>query len=143
MAVITFDHEDIGRVYPGSLDEAYNVTSIASGIAGHSLYQDPTTGGYGLTQATASGYAGFRGIALEDFLASGCMSILRRGILYGYDLSGTNYDDPIYLSNTPGMLDTAAGDVSVVVGRVVSVNDPGKTKVAYIDAEYASDGDLG
>ena len=143
MAVITFDHADIGRCYPGSLDESYNVTTTMSGVAGHALYQDPTTGGYGLAKAAASGTAGFRGIALEDFLVSGCISMLRRGHLYGYVLTGMSYDDPVYLSNTEGMLDTAAGDVSVIVGRVVSVNDPSKEKVIYIDAEYASGSDLG
>jgi len=146
MATITFTESLIGRVYPGDLDESYNVILLSSGItAGHALRQDPTTGAYALTSATASGTAGFRGIALETNVASGVVSILRRGVLYGYDLvaAGTAYDAPVYLGNAAGTLDTAPGAVSVLVGRVVSVTDPGRTQVLYIDSEYASDGDLG
>ena len=135
MATITFTEALVARVYPGDLDEAYNVTLLASGITvGHALYQDPTTGAFGLTVATASGTAGFRGIALETNVASGTISMLRRGILFGYDLSGMNYDDNIYLGDVAGTLNDAAGTISVTVGRVVSVNDMAKTKVAYISA---------
>jgi len=143
MAVITFTESEVARCHPHAQDEAFNVRLIASGVAGHAVYQDPTTGGYALAVATASGTAGFRGIMLESNLASGTVSVLRRGVLYGYDLSGMSYDAPVYLSDTPGMLADAAGSVSVLVGRVISVNDKAMSKVVYIDAELASAGDLG
>ena len=140
--VITCTVADVARTAP-QRDEAYN-NIVATGVApGHALYQLPADGALVLTSATASGTAGFRGIALEVAVASGTVSYLRRGRLYGFDLSGMNYDDPIYLSNTAGMLDTAPGDVSVLVGRVMRLNEPGGVKVAYFDAELASASDLG
>lgn len=143
MALINFTESLVARCYPADLDEAYNVYLLASGtLAGHALYQDPTTGAYGLAQATASGVGGFRGVALETNVASGVISMLRRGIMAGYDLSGMNYDDRIYLSDTAGRFADTAGTITITVGRVVGMSDPGKTKVAYFDAEYAS-GDAG
>lgn len=132
----------VARVYPGDMDVAYNVI-LASGVSpGQSLFQN-AAGGYALTDASHTATDGFRGIALELNVASGIVSMLQRGVLFGYDLSGLNYDDPVYLSNTAGALADAAGDNSVLVGRVVSVTDPDKTKVLYIDAEYADDGGEG
>lgn len=138
MADITFTEALIGRLYPGDLDEAYNVT-IASGnmIAGHAVYQQ-TTGAYALTDASHADEFGFRGILLETQPASGVVSMLRRGILAGYAVGAMNYDDPVYLSNTAGILSTTAGDNSVIVGRIVSTTDPARTRAVYIDAEYAS-----
>lgn len=138
MADITFTEALIGRLYPADLDEAYNIT-LASGsmTAGHSVFQN-TAGAYALTDASHANQFGFRGILLETNVASGVVSLLRRGILAGYDLSGMNYDDPVYLSNTAGVLSTTAGDNSVIVGRVVSTTDPARTRALYIDAEYAS-----
>ena len=43
MAVITFDTDKVSRSYPGDLDIAYPITLLSSGIAGHSLYQDPAS----------------------------------------------------------------------------------------------------
>lgn len=139
MADITWTESLIARVYPADQDEAYNIT-LASGCmtAGHAVYQVPADGAYALTLASNADLSGFRGILLETATISGVVSLLRRGVLYGYDVTGMNYDDPVYLSNTAGTLSTVAGDNSVIVGRIVSVTDPSKTKVLYIDAEYAS-----
>jgi len=142
MSDITVTTALVARVFPGDMDVAYNVV-LASGVsAGQSLYQS-ATGGYALTDANHSGMYGFRGIALETQVASGVVSMLQRGVLGGYDLSGMNYDAPVYLSDTAGALSTAAGANSVLVGRVVSVPDLALTKVLYIDAEYADDGGSG
>lgn len=144
MAVITFTEDLVARVYPGDLDEAYNVTIAPSGLlAGHALRQVILDGSYDFTTALASGTAGFRGIALETQVASGTISLLRRGVLFGYNLDAMNYDAPVYLSDTVGMLDTVPGTITVIVGRVISVNDPPRTRALYIDAEYAQTFDLG
>jgi len=139
MSDIAFTEALIGRVFPADLDEAYNVV-LASGsmTAGHAVFQVPADGAYVLTDASHADRSGFRGILLETTVASGVVSMLKRGVLFGYTVTAMNYDDPIYLSNTPGLLSTTAGDNSVIVGRIVSVTDPAKTKVVYIDAEYAS-----
>lgn len=47
------------------------------------------------------------------------VTAIKKGVIDGYDLSGLAYDAPVYLSDTDGALDTAAGTVSTVVGRVI------------------------
>jgi hypothetical protein len=47
------------------------------------------------------------------------VTVIRKGVVDGYDLSGLAYDAPVYLSDTDGALADAAGTVSVVVGRVI------------------------
>ena len=47
------------------------------------------------------------------------VTAIKKGVIDGFDLSGLAYDAPVYLSDTDGALDTAAGTVSVVVGRVI------------------------
>lgn len=59
------------------------------------------------------------GIALQTKAAGEALTALRMGTMDGYDLSGMAYDAPVYLSDTDGMLDTAAGTQPLVVGRVV------------------------
>lgn len=146
MAIITCTADEVAMTAP-LRSEAYNVTvsgTLASGIVlrGQLLYQMPD-GVYALTNATASGTAGFRGVALQTQLTRATLSMMRRGKLYGYDLSGLNHDDPVYLSDTPGALDDAPGSIEVQVGRVTSLNEAGNLeKLIYFDAEYASS-DLG
>jgi len=150
MAVININTDlagfsEVARTAPDGRDEVYNVVVASGVIPGEALYQMPIDGSYIQTSALASGTAGFRGISLQQQVASGTITMLRRGKLWGYDLAGLNYDDPVYLSNTVGMLDTVVGTANVLVGRVVSLNEagPNKPKVLYIDAEYASGSDLG
>ena len=50
---------------------------------------------------------------------------VRKGLVDGFDLSAMNYDAPVYLSDIDKKLDTAAGTVSTVVGRVEA--GPGTT----------------
>jgi hypothetical protein len=58
------------------------------------------------------------GIAINRAAAGEAVTVLRRGILDGYDFSQA-YDAAIYLSDTDGRLGDTAGTVSTVVGRVV------------------------
>jgi len=138
MSDLTWTESLIARVYPADMDIAYNVV-IASGstIAGHSVFQQ-ANGAYALTDASFANRSGFRGILLETTVASGVVSLLRRGVLYGYDLSGVNADAPIYLSNTAGTLSSVAGDNSVIVGRVVTLTTPTLEKVIEIDCDIAN-----
>jgi hypothetical protein len=59
------------------------------------------------------------GVGTRTVAAGEPLTAVRNGTLDGYDLSGMAYDAPVYLSDTDGRLDTAAGTVSTVVGRVV------------------------
>ena len=79
------------------------------------------TGRFTKANGTAAGEAGIYGIATGGVanVAGQPVTAIKKGVLDGYDLSGLDYGDPVYLSDTDGALADAAGTVSVVVGRVI------------------------
>lgn len=113
------------EIYPVRANE-----TVANGQAGYLA----STGKYGLADANASGKQQFRGIFIEAAGANQGTSLLKRGHVGGYDLSGLAYDAPVYLSDTAGALADAAGTMTVPVGRVVPMSDTDATKVLYVEA---------
>lgn len=95
-----------------------------------------STGKYDLADGNGSGTKQFRGICIQAAGAGQSTSILERGAIGGYDVSGMSYDDIVYLSDTAGALSTTAGTVTVVCGRVVPMSDSDLTKVIEIDVSY-------
>jgi hypothetical protein len=95
-----------------------------------------STGKYGLADANASGKHQFRGIFLQGGGAGQGVSLLERGAIGGYDVSGMAYDDPVYLSDTAGALSSTAGSATIICGRVVPMSDKDLTKVIDIDVSY-------
>lgn len=79
------------------------------------------TGKFTKANATTAPEARIYGIATGGLANTSGQPVtaIKKGVIDGYDLSGLNYDAPVYLSDTDGALDTAAGTVSVVVGRVI------------------------
>lgn len=73
------------------------------------------------------------GLALEKAGTRQAVSVLKRGVVGGFDLSAVAYGAKIYLSDTAGKLSTTAGTTSVVVGKVIAASDPLLTKVLYLD----------
>lgn len=66
-------------------------------------------------------------------------TVLKKGRIRGFDLSGMDYFDLLYLSNAAGNLADAAsvGGMTVIVGKVVPVAEAGNpVKVAYIYADW-------
>ncbi|MBW2559228.1 MAG: hypothetical protein JRE40_00085 [Deltaproteobacteria bacterium] len=106
--------------------------------AGDVLY--PVSGGtFGLADANDSGKEQAVGIALFDTAAGEAVSILSRGHVAGFDLSGVDHGDFIYLSDTAKKLADAAGTLSVTVGRVWSISDkPNYTKTLYLDFQITT-----
>lgn len=96
-----------------------HIPALVDLVAGEVVAIDPTTGK--LIPADASTAAANRayGVTLRAAKAGYGVTVVRYGILDGWDLSSLDYDDPVYLSNTGGAIADGAGDVSVVVGRVV------------------------
>jgi hypothetical protein len=70
-----------------------------------------------LADATAAGNAAGVHIALKSAGAGAGLTGLKIGEVAGIDVALAP-GSPVFLSNTPGGLDTAAGTVSVQVGRV-------------------------
>ena len=77
---------------------------------------DKWTKGNGTTATEAAVY----GMAIGDRVVPAGMAItaVKRGTLYGHTFSGVT-GTKVYLSDTDGKIDTAAGTVSVIVGEVV------------------------
>lgn len=135
MADLTLTAAQVAPVFP-QLAEIYSGILAATVTQGQANYLVAASGTYGVADANDSGKEQFRGLALEGGGAGQAISILKEGHVYGYDLSGMDYDDLVYLSDTAGKLADAAGTMEVVVGRVVPLTDSSLTKVLYVDANW-------
>lgn len=135
MADLTLTAAQIARVDP-ALAEVYDFEWLTTApTVGQALYVDPTTGKVGVADANDSGKEQFAGIALA--IQGKAVSVLKRGRVYGFALSGMNYWAPAYLSNTAGALADANGTMNVRVGKVVPITEAGqRIKVLYIDADW-------
>lgn len=135
MTVITVTAAQVAVVYPEE-SEIYDKIAYEAVTAGAPLYQDATTGKFGLADANGSGTRQFRGFALNAAGAGQAVAVLKKGHLYGFTLSGLNYDALTYLSDTVGRIDDSTGTLTVNTGRVVSLPDADRTKVLYVDADW-------
>lgn len=87
--------------------------------AGAPVRLDTSSGKFTNSNGTTAPEARIWGIATRTVVAGEALTAIRNGVMDGFDLSGMNYDATVYLSDTDGRLDTAAGTVSTVVGRVI------------------------
>lgn len=115
---------DIGLVIAEKVNvvESFIQATLVAGeniTGGQAVKIDPTTGTAHLSNGTAAAEARIFGIALKSVVSGLPVTILRKGVIDGFDVDGNDFDDPIYLSDTDGTLADAAGTVSVVVGRVI------------------------
>ena len=119
-------------VFPKRAEVWDGIAAVAL-TAGDVLY--PVTGGtFGLADANDAGKQQAVGIAMFDTAAGEAVSILSRGHVAGFVLSGVAHGAFIYVSDTASKLADAAGTLSVTVGRVWSLSDkPNYTKTIYFD----------
>ena len=134
MADITVTAAQVAALFP---DKAEIVDMIAAEAitAGLAVYQD-ANGKAGIADANASGKQQFRGIALNAAGAGQAVSVLVRGHVAGFTVSGMNGDAIAYLSDTAGALADAHGTMTVNAGRVACLTDSSLTKVLYICADW-------
>jgi hypothetical protein len=129
----------ISRVHPEN-DEVYTFVpnlaitqgqAVSLNSSGKAVLADAND------SSTDSGSAQqFKGIALEKAGTRQGVSILKRGVVAGFDLSGLAYGAKVYLSDNAGNLATAASATkTVVVGQVTAMSDSDLTKVLYVDAD--------
>ncbi len=126
---------DINPINPSPVflhhDEIVSGFAGVGGLAlGQVVYCDPATGTYLPASAANAATANIRGIVTSHGSSGGFVAnqvtigvgspagILEHGYAAGYDFSALAFDAPVFLSNTPGMLATAAGTTSVIVGWV-------------------------
>ncbi len=123
-----------GKVAPIFPLEAKIRSRIAaeSLTAGQAVYIN-SNGKVAKSNGGAAGTAKFRGVALESVGAGQAVSVMFEGEIGGFTVSGLAYDAVVYLSDTAGAFDTAAGTVSVVAARVVPMSDKDLTKVLWLD----------
>lgn len=76
------------------------------------------------------------GIALTGGGAGQAISYISHGCVYGFDLSGLNYDALTYLSATPGAVYDSDPGNAVVVGRVFGLSDASVTKVLFVEVSW-------
>nr|ASV43909.1 hypothetical protein [Hot spring virus BHS1] len=138
MADITYNSAQIAPVFPQDA-EIFDMIAAGTITAGQAVYMN-SSGKAALADADAGGGAEqFRGIALGNAGAGQSVSVLKRGHVYGFALSGVAYDGAVWLSNTAGALADAPSAVNPVrVGRAVALADANLTKVLYVDAQWAA-----
>lgn len=135
MAAITFTSSQIAPVHPQNA-EIYDMVAGADIEAGEPLYIDASAGTVKLADGDGSGTLQFCGIALNDAGTGGAVSVLMRGAVYGFDLSGENYWGYVYVSDTAGGYADTAGSTEIRVGRVIPLSDSSLTKVLYVQADF-------
>ena len=132
MTVITVTTAEVSKAEMGGV----KIRNLIAGVditAGQLLHID-ANGKWGVADGNGVSPANrFRAIALESRKAGQPLAGLEEGMIYGFDLSGLAFDATVYVSDTAGSLDTAAGTTSLAVGKVYPVADV-KTikKVLYV-----------
>lgn len=136
MADISVTAADVRPVFQGQA-EIYDFVAAVAIDAGEAVYLT-TAGTVGLADANAAGQQQAIGIALKSVSAGEAVSVLKKGHLYGFDLSGMNPGAFAFLSDTAGALaDAASVTLTVPMGRVLVLSDkPNYTKVLYIEATW-------
>lgn len=135
MADITVTTSQLGVIYP-DLAEMYAYDCAEAVTRGQGLYKT-STGPVGVSAANDATKRQARGIALNKGYTGQAITLLKRGHVEGFDVSGLNVDARLYLSNTAGAIADSAGATSIVVGRVDVINVSGtKKKVAYFNFDW-------
>lgn len=134
MTDIALTAAQIAAVYPEKA-EIFTMIAAETITAGQAVFLD-SNGKAQLADANGSGEQQIRGIALTGGGAGDAISILKRGHVYGFTISGLAYDAIVYLSDTVGALADAGGTLTVNVGRVVSMPDNSLTKVLFVECDW-------
>jgi hypothetical protein len=92
------------------------------------------SGKAGVADANDAGKQQARGLVVKRI--GNTVSLLKRGYVSGFVLTGQAYDCQIFLSNTAGAMGDSAGAMSVPVGRVSNLNNDSLTKILYVDFDW-------
>ena len=132
MADLTYTEAQVGLIDPGQA-ETYDFEKAETLLNGQPVFVD-SNGKLQLADANASGEDELAGLVIAK--QGRGVTVIKRGRVAGFDLSGSSYWDPIFLSDTVGTLSDTAGTNRVMIGRVVPMSDSDKTKVLYVDAAW-------
>jgi hypothetical protein len=128
MANLTVTSTQVAQVFP--LESIVRTYKAAVALdAGTAVYVD-ANGKVNKADGNGSSPVNrFRGITLETVGAGQDVDVISEGEISGFDLSGLDYDDEVFVSDDAGLLADAAGTTSLSAGRVHAMNDGAKTKV--------------
>lgn len=132
MSTISVTAAQIALVHPTKA-ETWPVILAEAVTQGQVLYQT-SSGTFGKCDTGEAAKDEPRGIALEEGAAGQVVSMVKRGAIYGVDLSGESYDGLVYASDTAGGLSDASK--AEIVGRVMPLTDNDKTKVLYVEVPW-------
>lgn len=136
MADIAKTIAQIGLVDPTKA-KTLSVIAAEAIDAGEGCYIN-SAGKAALADGSAAGTAQIRGVALNSAGAGQAVTLVKEGAMYGFTISGMDYDARAYVSDTAGALADAAGTVPATVGRVIGLSDKDITKVLYVDTDWTS-----
>ncbi len=120
MTALTIAAADV-RVVKRADEHQHTAPAGEAFNAGQYIRWNPSTGKFELGKATTTAEVGDGHIAEKTAAIGDPVTGLKGPCLLdvGDALSGLNYGDSVYLSDTDGTLADAAGTVSTVVGKVV------------------------
>jgi len=139
MADLAITAANISVVKPEDA-EIIQVIVAETVTAGQPLYFDSNGKGQ-LADANAAGEQQARCLTLEAGVANQSVSCLKRGYVEGFTLTDQSFDDPIFLSDTVGVLADATGTLTVPVGLVAPIAKDSSTisKVLYLEFRWRED----
>jgi hypothetical protein len=109
-------------VRPGTLTNVQHTAVAGEAItAGAPCHFDGTTGKVYNSDANDASHDTCWGVSLRTVGAGEGVTLLRKGWLFGVDVSGLDFGAGVYVSNTKGRLADAAGSASILVGMVLPV----------------------
>ena len=77
-----------------------------------------------------------RGVALNGGGTGQAISILKKGLCYGFTITGLAYGAKLYISGTVGAVSDASISSLEAIGQVVPLSDSSATKVAWFDFNW-------
>lgn len=89
--------------------------------AGNVVRLDASAGTFTKANASTAAEGRVYGLATKTVVAGQAVTAIRRGVLDGYAITGLAFDADVFVSDTDGALDTAAGTLNIKAGRVIPV----------------------
>ncbi len=138
MTDLLVTEKQVAPVFPQKA-EIYSFIASEALKAGDVVYLVASTGKVAKADANGSGGENdFLGVAMQTVGAGQVVSILTRGHVAGFDVSGLDYGATVYLSDTAGLLADSAGTTVLLAGCVLPLSDKDRTKILFIQGRAFS-----
>lgn len=137
MAAVTVTTARIAPVYPEAAHtEIYPVLAGTAITPGDAAFFGTADGRLARTRSGVAGASVFHGLALEAAGSAQVVDLLRRGPVFGFDLSNVAYGGTVYAGTAAGTFDDTVVGGTVIVGICMPLSDSDRTKVLYVNAPW-------